>query len=158
MKVLLAVDGSAYSEAVLSEVALRPWPIGSEFRIFTAYELPLMPVPEAWAISANYSGRLGDAVRDQAQAISEQAWTKLTSALGTSFTVTRTVVAGSAKSAILEEAESWEADLILVGSHGSSAWERFFLGSVSQAVVSHAKCSVEVVRCKSGAATKPAAA
>jgi nucleotide-binding universal stress UspA family protein len=49
---------------------------------------------------------------------------------------------------ILDEAESWGADLIVVGSHGYRAWERFLLGSVSQSVVSHAKCSVEVVRCK----------
>jgi nucleotide-binding universal stress UspA family protein len=51
---------------------------------------------------------------------------------------------------ILDEAESWGADLIVVGSHGYRAWERFLLGSVSQSVVSHAKCSVEVVRCKTG--------
>jgi nucleotide-binding universal stress UspA family protein len=51
---------------------------------------------------------------------------------------------------ILDEAERWGADLIVVGSHGYRAWERFLLGSVSQAVVSHAKCSVEVVRCRPG--------
>jgi hypothetical protein len=39
------------------------------------------------------------------------------------------------------------ADLIVVGSHGYRALERFLLGSVSQSVVSHAACSVEVVRC-----------
>jgi hypothetical protein len=49
---------------------------------------------------------------------------------------------------ILDEAERWGADLIVVGSHGYRAWERFLLGSVSQAVVSHAKCSVAVVRCR----------
>jgi nucleotide-binding universal stress UspA family protein len=48
---------------------------------------------------------------------------------------------------ILDEAESWRADLIVEGSHGYSAWKRFLLGSVSQAVVIHANCSVEVVRC-----------
>jgi hypothetical protein len=36
---------------------------------------------------------------------------------------------------------------IVVGSHGYRAWERFLLGSVSQSIVSHARCSVEVVRC-----------
>ena len=37
---------------------------------------------------------------------------------------------------------------VVVGSHGYGAWQRFLLGSVSQSVVSHAKCSVEVVRCQ----------
>ena len=52
---------------------------------------------------------------------------------------------------ILDEAQRWGADLIVVGSHGYRAWERFLLGSVSQMVVSHAKCSVEVVRCPEAA-------
>ena len=50
---------------------------------------------------------------------------------------------------ILDEAESWGADLIVLVSHGYGPLKRFLLGSVSQAVVSHAKCSVEVVRCVS---------
>ena len=35
---------------------------------------------------------------------------------------------------------------VVVGSHGYPTWERLLLGSVSQAIVAHAKCSVEVVR------------
>jgi nucleotide-binding universal stress UspA family protein len=41
-----------------------------------------------------------------------------------------------------------DADLIVVGSHGYRGFKRFLLGSVSQAVASHAKCSVEIVRCR----------
>jgi nucleotide-binding universal stress UspA family protein len=55
-------------------------------------------------------------------------------------------VAGSPKHTILEEAEAFNADLIVLGSHGRGRVERFLLGSVSLAVVTHAKCSVEVVR------------
>lgn len=47
---------------------------------------------------------------------------------------------------ILEEAEAFGADLIVVGSHGHGMLERFLLGSVSQAVALHASCSVEIVR------------
>ena len=47
---------------------------------------------------------------------------------------------------IMQEAEKFNADLIVVGSHGGGAIERFLLGSVSQAVALHAKCSVEIVR------------
>jgi len=63
-------------------------------------------------------------------------------------------VPGPPRVVILDEAESWGADLIVVGSHGYRAWERFLLGSVSQSIVSHAECSVEVVRCASGPAAK----
>jgi nucleotide-binding universal stress UspA family protein len=49
---------------------------------------------------------------------------------------------------ILDEAEKWDADLIVLGSHGYSGWQRFLLGSVSHAVATHALCSVEIVRQK----------
>jgi nucleotide-binding universal stress UspA family protein len=53
---------------------------------------------------------------------------------------------GDPKIAILDEAERWGADLIFVGTHGYNALERLWLGSVSRAVASHAKCSVEIAR------------
>ena len=62
------------------------------------------------------------------------------------LTITTVVIEGSPKSVILKEAETFGADLIVVGSHGSGAVERFLLGSVSHAVSLHAKCSVEIVR------------
>jgi nucleotide-binding universal stress UspA family protein len=46
----------------------------------------------------------------------------------------------------LDEAEKWEADLIVVGSHGYQGFKRFLLGSVAQAIASHAHCSVEIAR------------
>lgn len=157
MKVLLAIDGSPCSAAALAEIGKRPWPAGTEFKIVTAYELPIMPSPEAWMISPDYTESLQQAVLTQAQLTIETARERLNKLLGHSFKVTSEVMAGSPRNAILELAESWNADLIVVGSHGYRAWERFLLGSVSQAVVSHAKCSVEVVRCKDNAPETSAA-
>ena len=158
MRILLAVDGSGCSDAALNEVVSRPWPAGSEIKVLTAYELPLMPGPEAWAISQDYCDSLEEAVREHAQLTAENARLKAAKTLGESFTVTSQVVAGPPKNAILELAEAWNANLIVVGSHGYGRWERWLLGSVSQAVVSHAKCSVEVVRCQSKQATEANAA
>jgi nucleotide-binding universal stress UspA family protein len=56
------------------------------------------------------------------------------------------VINESPKQGILNEAERFDADLIVVGSHGQSALSRFLLGSVSHAVALHAHCSVEIVR------------
>lgn len=146
MRVLLAVDGSPYSETAVNEVATRVWPADTEVRVITAYELPLAPAPEAWALPADYFEKLDRAAREHAKSVEQAVVRKLAGALDSSIKVTGNVLPGPPRSIILEEAERWRADLIVVGSHGYGAWHRFLLGSVSQAIVSHAKCSVEVVR------------
>lgn len=148
MKILLAIDGSPCSEAAVEEVSRRPWPDGSSIKVLTAFELPLPPTPEGWALPVNYSEEMDVALRQQAQNIVDHALAKLTPALNKAISLEVQILPGSPRTAILDEAEDWGADLIVVGSHGYRVWERFLLGSVSQSVVSHAKCSVEVVRCR----------
>lgn len=145
MKILLAIDGSSCSDDAVREVAGRPWPEGSMVKVLTAYELPSPPTPEGWAIPANYYEEMDVALRKQAQNVVDQALQILKT--NKSFTADGSLQPGPPRIVILDEAENWGADLIVMGSHGYGAWKRFLLGSVSQAVVSHAKCSVEVVRC-----------
>lgn len=146
MRILIGVDGSPYSDAALDEVSQRVWPKGSEILVLHAFELATAPTPEVWVLPADFNEELDRAARAQADSIIGAAVEKLTSALGDSVEVKSKATMGSAKRAILDEAETWKPDLIVVGSHGYPTWERLLLGSVSQAVVSHAKCSVEVVR------------
>lgn len=148
MKILLAVDGSPCSDAAVEEIARRPWPEGSSVKVLTAFELPMPPTPEGWALPANYFEEMDVALRTQSVSIVDQAIAKLKSKLGKGISIDGAILPGPPRVVILDEAESWGADLIVVGSHGYRAWERFLLGSVSQSVVSHAKCSVEVVRCR----------
>ena len=145
MKILLAIDGSPCSDRAVEEVARRPWPEGSSLKVLTALEPPMPPTPETWAVPASYFEEIEMALRKQGQNIIERALQKLKA--NKSLSLSSIIVLGSPRPVILDEAESWGADLIAVGSHGYSAVKRFLLGSVSQAVVSHAKCSVEVVRC-----------
>ena len=147
MKILLAVDGSSCSDAAVDEVARQPWPAGSSVKVLTAFELPTPPTPEAWALPINYFQEMDIALRKQAEDIIDRALQKLKARVDKSISIDAVLLPGPPRTVILEEAESWDADLIVLGSHGYRAWERFLLGSVSQAVVSHAKCSVEVVRC-----------
>ena len=147
MKILLAVDGSPCSDVAVEEVARRPWPQGSTVKVLTVVEnTPAVPLtPEAWALPPNYFEELDGALRQQGRNIVEHALQKLKS---NKTVLTDAILApGSPRPTILDEAEDWGADLIVMGSHGYGALKRFLLGSVSQAVVSHAKCSVEVVRC-----------
>ena len=59
---------------------------------------------------------------------------------------TGTVLSGNTKQGILQEAQKWATNLIVVGSHGRRGFRRFLLGSVSEAVAMNAPCSVVVVR------------
>lgn len=145
MKILLAIDGSSCSDAAVEEVARRPWPEGSLVKVLTALETPIPPTPEGWALPLNYFEELDAALRKQGENIVNRAIQKLK--LNKTLAADALLAPGSPRPVILDEAENWGADLIVLGSHGYGTWKRLLLGSVSQAVVSHAKCSVEVVRC-----------
>jgi len=147
MKILLAVDGSPCSNKAVEAVASRPWPINSSIKVLSAFELPAPAAPEAWALPATYFEEMDRALRTQARNIVDSSIEHLKNKLDKAIALDGQIVPGSPRSAILEEATNWGADLIVVGSHGYNAWQRFLMGSVSQAVVSHANCSVEVVRC-----------
>lgn len=152
MKILLAIDGSPCSDDALEEIHRRPWPVGSEFKVLTTFELSLPPTPEAWSMPSDYFQELDRVASEHARSIVERAVKKLRSSLGSQANIKGEAVLGPPRVVILDEAENWGADLIVVGSHGYPPWKRVLLGSVSQSIVSHAKCSVEVVRCRQSVA------
>jgi nucleotide-binding universal stress UspA family protein len=145
MKILLATDGSDCSKAAVDAVAERPWPQGSEVRVISAIEFPYTPMTETWALPESSFQDLETAGTEQAETAVKRAADRLKSARG-ELVITTEVANGSAKDVILDEAEKWGADLIVLGSHGYKGWRRFLLGSVSHAVATHARCSVEIVR------------
>jgi nucleotide-binding universal stress UspA family protein len=146
MRVLIAIDGSSCSEAAVESISRRPWPPGSHLRIISVVELPIIPTPETWALPESYFNDLEKATRDQAEEAVAAANERLRERFGSEVEITTEIISGHPKEVILDEAEKWGADLIVLGSHGYRGWQRFLLGSVSQAVASHAKCSVEIVR------------
>lgn len=52
---------------------------------------------------------------------------------------------GNASKLILEKAEGLAADIIILGSHGHGLFHKALLGSVSEAVIRHARCNVLIV-------------
>lgn len=66
---------------------------------------------------------------------------------------TTAVVWGDPRPKILEVAKEWGADLIVLGSHGRTWLKDFLMGSVADAVVHYAPCSVEIVRVPDGQLT-----
>jgi nucleotide-binding universal stress UspA family protein len=146
MKILLAIDGSSFSDAAVKEVATKPWPVNSEVKIISVVEPPLLPTVETWVPPDNYIQALEAAGDEQARSIVNKAADRVRKAQGEQLRVSTEIVRGHPKQAIIDEADSWGSDLILMGSHGYRGLTRLWLGSVSQAVASHAKCSVGIVR------------
>ena len=146
MKILLAIDGSPCSESAVAEVARRPWPDDSQFRVVSVVEPPGALTAEPYMGVAGYFEEVERLKRQQAEEVLARAAEVLRAGAGTAqMGVATETLTGSPKRAIVEEAEAWGADLVVVGSHGYGFWDRLLIGSVSQAVAAHAKCSVEIV-------------
>lgn len=136
MKILIGVDASPYSQAAVAAVAGRNYEAATQVRLVAAVEPVFAP---------GFRTETEENVYETARRTVEQAVGLLQAGPGR-FEITTEIIEGSPKQVLLEEAESWGADLIVVGSHGRRGLDRFLLGSVSQAVALHAKCSVEIVR------------
>jgi nucleotide-binding universal stress UspA family protein len=144
MKILIAVDGSESSDVAVEEVAKRSWPADSAVRIISVAET--IPIEELSPPCCHED--IEREARRRAETIIERAMARLRDSDARFFPISSTVVIDSPKDAIVEEAERWGADLIVVGSQGYRGPERARRGSVSQAVATQAKCAVEIARCR----------
>jgi len=149
-RVAVGVDGSEGSQRALDFLMELPLPPAAEIRLVTilanlhemAREHLLVTPP-----LAEHSTPLDQWLRDKAQA----HLTELVASLGAADRPAVTEIrSGDAARGLIEVAEDEGTDLIVVGSHGPGVLEQFLLGSVSQQVLSHAPCSVLIVRGKPG--------
>jgi len=145
MNILIPIDDSEYSKAALESVLGRPWPEATNFRVITVVE-PFHPEYAGW--QTNYVPLAIEAQKTQletAEKLIADAKSALQAKFGTSEVVGE-VVEGYIKDKILQIANEWPANLIVLGSHGRRGFTKFLLGSVSEAVAAHAECSVEIVK------------
>ncbi len=144
MRILLAIDDSAYSQAALEAVRSEFDPQTTEVLVVHALDLfvgyaGLVPMdPSALE-------RILEDERKAAQALVNRAAQAL---LAAGFKAAPVTQKGDARSVILDQASTWRPDLIVLGSHGRKGIERFLMGSVSEAVLRLANCSVLIVRAK----------
>ena len=148
MKILFATDGAKQSDAAIDMLKKFRLGEGDEVKIVSVID---MAVPMAVDI---YGGYLPDTTefektaRESAAKILDSAADAMREHFSDPpLTVTTEVLFGSPESRIVEAADEFHPNLVVVGSHGYSTWERLLLGSVSDSVVHHVPCSVLVVRC-----------
>jgi nucleotide-binding universal stress UspA family protein len=136
--ILLATDGSRASESASAEAIDLAAQVQARLlvvSVLSASSRPSEASPEAVVADSR------DSLTSKAQAIVQRA-----RAAGADATFL--VWEGEPGEAIVAAADSENADLIVVGSHGRSGVSRFFIGSVSDYVVRHAHCPVMVVRAR----------
>jgi nucleotide-binding universal stress UspA family protein len=147
VKILLPIDDSKFSEAAAQAVIAQAHSKDAEVRILHVVEPPSLLVA---CDMGGYDPALEtgwDQETKQAQVLVAKAAETLRSH---GIKVTTDVQQGEPKSLIIDASEEWHADLIVLGSHGRKALDRFLMGSVSEATARHARCSVEIVRISAG--------
>ncbi|HLX43514.1 MAG TPA: universal stress protein [Bryobacteraceae bacterium] len=147
-RILLATDGFEMSNLAAQSIAERPWPEGTEVRILSAVELAMTTFQAAleppFVNDAAMEALREESMKRAQNAVASAEETIVGAGLKASESISVSV--DSPKQIIIDEAKAWGADLIVVGSHGRRGISRFVLGSVSEAVATHAECSVEVIR------------
>jgi nucleotide-binding universal stress UspA family protein len=159
MKILIAYDGSKCADAALDDLTHAGLPQKCEALVMSVAEVWLPPPPpaaeEILELATDVKGPLGlerkymaktQAFKDAGSMAAKAA--ARVQAKFPEWTVTHEAVWGSPGWELFARAESWKADLIVVGSHGRNALSRFFLGSISQWLLTEARCSVRVARGK----------
>jgi nucleotide-binding universal stress UspA family protein len=144
MRLLIAYDGSDCAEAALDDLRRAGLPPQAETVVLTVAELWLPPPSSYELVESSFSDRpqpgLGEAL-----ALAQRAVARLQSSFP-NWRISAESYSGSPSWEIIKKSDQWQPDLIIVGSHGRSALGRFLLGSVSQKVVTEARCSVRVAR------------
>ena len=150
MKILIATDGSQFSDAATEKACeFIEGRKDVAFKVISVYEPAAPMASEPFAISAEYYQQMENVAKARAEAAVTKAAEFISNRMAVPLTdVTSVVELGKPAQAVVEAAEKWEADLVVVGSHGYGFWRRIALGSVSNAVLNYAPCSVLVVKAR----------
>jgi nucleotide-binding universal stress UspA family protein len=160
MKVLIAYDGSSCAEAALNDLPCAGLPQEAEALILSVAEVFLPPSSPTPAFPAHVPPAVQRAwaqathALEEAHTLAQHARTRVLQSFP-AWDVGAEACADSPAWAIIKKAETWQPDLIVVGSHGRSALGRFVLGSVSQKVLTEAHGAVRVGRQRRQAGTGP---
>ncbi len=137
-RIVVAIEDRLFAAEIKEFLLTLSLSDGAEIKVVHAIEPPL--AVETWP-SQQYLQDSSDLVTWMCDSLKSALQTH-----GRAVRIDSVVVETFAKDAIIDTAQDWRADLIVVGSHGRRGLSRFLLGSVSQAVVAHAPCSVAVIR------------
>ena len=157
MKILIGYDGSSCSEAALDDLQKAGLPDEVEVLIISVAEVWLPPPVHQtigeYAANLQTKPQFYSAYEKSGRILSEAETfvnhaQKRVRAKFPQWNVRTEATYGSPAWEILMQAGEFKPDLIVVGSQGRSALNRWLLGSISQKVLTEAECSVRIARGK----------
>ena len=157
MKILIGHDGSQSADAALVDLQRAGLPAEAEALVVSVADIMMVPetvgrefaaealMSRRAASSLLYAQRQSEIVLNEARDFANEARDQV-QAYFPHWSVRAETLAGSAGWELINKANEWRPDLIVLGSHGRSAVSRFVLGSVSKKVVTDSGYSVRVSR------------
>lgn len=155
MKIMIAYDGSESSDAALYDLTKAGLPRTAEAMAVSVADILSMPtLPKEDEIEV-HSARVATALRhaeQHADRIAREAGQYAEIAQQRireyfpEWNVSKKILTGTPSWELIDAASEWDADLVVLGSHGRSGIKRLILGSVSKKVVTDSGCSVRVAR------------
>lgn len=146
-RVLLATDGSKYSDRVNQFLLDLPLPKQSQVIVVTALHSQIATLVKIPTLDL----RTNRQVLADLQSAEEKEARKITSRSRQQFqkkgySATSLLLPGEAGESILQAAREADANIIALGSSGMTGVESFLMGSVAERVAEYAPCSVLIVR------------
>src|SRR5262249_12155002 len=143
MKIMIAYDGSLSGGAMIDDLKNSGLPVEAETLVVSVGEIWMAPAP-GYVMIESAQTYIPFHIRE-AEKTAQHACEQIKN-IFPGWKTTAEAYIGSPAQEILQRADQWQPDLIVVGSQGRSALGRFIFGSVSQKIVSEAHCSVRVAR------------
>jgi nucleotide-binding universal stress UspA family protein len=142
MRILIAVDQSPHSKRAVRFVSRMRWPAGSRVIVASVMSPPLTP-----SVGVDPGVSLMVEVSAEQMAETRTLVAEAEDALRAAGIATESrIPTGDPREILLRLVEDERVDLIILGSHGRTGFAKLLLGSVSSHVVTHAHCSVLVVK------------
>jgi nucleotide-binding universal stress UspA family protein len=143
MRILLPIDDSESSQRAVQMVIAQARPGDTEVRVLYVRRPPNLLVAREMV---GYDAKLEinwEMQTEAAEGMVENVAARLRAA---GLKASSSVEPGEPKPKILEVAEQWRADLIVMGSDPPTRLEEYLGGGIPAAVARRAHCSVEIVR------------
>jgi len=145
MKVILALDKSEFSDTAMEAVAGRSWPPESEITIVHVVDLDIEIHDGKETEDLMNLDPYKKGIVDMSKEFIDTRVAELAERLP-ECKVKGTVLQGRPADAIIFVVDRDRPDLVVLGSHGRTGLPRLILGSVAEAVLHQATCSVEIVK------------